>query len=167
MSSRRQSLAGSSHRQGVEIFPSFKRYARSSCLATAMNSLRNNCGVNTMQFTTDAAEAAFESATHAAAVARAAVELSQSDFHDSDDHNSPDNQRNKVFDIHEPSSSKGKEPHQGRQAEESNQVDPIKLLEKDVVIHDSDDDNRDFYDPSFDMNTREFKGKDEEHSENT
>ncbi|XP_039065375.1 uncharacterized protein LOC120210752 [Hibiscus syriacus] len=146
----------------------------------------------------DAAQAAFESAAHAAAAARAAMELSRSDFHDPDDHNSLDSQRKRVFDTHEPSGSKGKEPHQGSQAEESNQgtmtseikisspsskessegnldmrtmsldeVDPIKLLEKEVVIHYSDDDIHDFYDPSFDMNTREFKGKDDEHSENT
>ncbi|KAK9045397.1 hypothetical protein V6N11_059278 [Hibiscus sabdariffa] len=145
----------------------------------------------------DAAQAAFTSAVHAAAAARAAVELSQSDFHDPDDHNSSDNQRKRVFDIHEPS-SKGKETHQGNQAEELNQstktseikisspsskessegnldmrtmslheVDPIKLLEKDVVIHESEDDNHDFYDSSFDMNTRKLKGKDDEHLENT
>ncbi|KAE8729971.1 hypothetical protein F3Y22_tig00003041pilonHSYRG00383 [Hibiscus syriacus] len=145
----------------------------------------------------DAAQAAFESAAHAAAAARAAVELSRSDFHDPDDHNSADSQGKRVFDIHEPS-SKGKETHQGSQAEESNQgtktseikisspsskessegnldmrtmsldeVDPIKLLEKDVIIHESDEDNHDFYDPSFDMNTRELKGKDNENSENT
>ncbi|KAL4361770.1 hypothetical protein GQ457_04G011490 [Hibiscus cannabinus] len=145
----------------------------------------------------DAAQAAFTSAAHAAAAARAAVELSRSDFHDPDDHNSSDNQRKRVFDIHEPS-SKGKETHQGSQAEELNQstktseikisslsskessegnldmrtmsldeVDPIKLLEKDVVIHESEDDNHDFSGSSFDMNTRKLKGKDDEHSENT
>ncbi|XVF43027.1 hypothetical protein PTKIN_Ptkin02bG0007500 [Pterospermum kingtungense] len=34
------------------------------------------------------------------------------------------------------------------------EVDPIKLLEKDVVIHDSDDDNYDSRGSSFDMNMR-------------
>ncbi|KAK8627796.1 hypothetical protein V6N13_135396 [Hibiscus sabdariffa] len=45
------------------------------------------------------------------------------------------------------------------------EVDPIKLLEKDVVIYESDDDNYDSYGSS--LNTRELKDKDEEHSENT
>ncbi|KAL4278464.1 hypothetical protein GQ457_03G012200 [Hibiscus cannabinus] len=140
----------------------------------------------------DAAQAAFESAAHAAAAARAAMELSRSDFPDPDDHSSPDNRRKTVFDIHEPS-SKGEETHQGSQAEDLNhsskisspssstesleanldmmrtmsldEVDPIKLLEKDVVIYESDDDNYDSYGSS--LNTRELKDKDEEHSENT
>ncbi|XVF58284.1 hypothetical protein PTKIN_Ptkin07bG0052600 [Pterospermum kingtungense] len=34
------------------------------------------------------------------------------------------------------------------------EVDPIKLLEKDVVIHDSDDDNYDSRGSSFDMNMK-------------
>ncbi|GMI75373.1 IST1-LIKE 6 [Hibiscus trionum] len=145
----------------------------------------------------DAAQAAFKSAAHAAAAARAAVELSRSDFHDPEDHNSPDHQRKRVFDIHEPSSkgkethqgSQAEELNQStktpginisspssNESSEGNlgirtmsldEVDPIKLLEKEVVIHESDDDNHDFYGSSFDTNTRKLKGKDNEHSENT
>ncbi|KAK6242824.1 Vacuolar protein sorting-associated protein Ist1 - like 3 [Theobroma cacao] len=149
----------------------------------------------------DAAQAAFESAAYAAAAARAAVELSRSDSHDPDDQNSPNSQGKRVSDRHE-SNSKYKQTHPGGQAEGLNQskktpeisspssegsaegtldlrtmsldeVDPIKLLEKEVVIHESDDETYDSYDLSFDMNTRKLKNKvqdtdkDDEPSEKT
>ncbi|XP_022734235.1 uncharacterized protein LOC111287830 [Durio zibethinus] len=152
----------------------------------------------------DAAQAAFESAAYAAAAARAAVELSRSDSHDPDDHNSPSSQRKIVYDGNE-STFKGKETHQGSQAEELSQskktpeiktsspsssegstegnldlrtisldeVDPVKLLEKEVVIHESDDENYDSPGWSFDMKTRKLKDnvldtdKDDEGSEKT
>ncbi|XWS64324.1 hypothetical protein CRYUN_Cryun06bG0176600 [Craigia yunnanensis] len=53
------------------------------------------------------------------------------------------------------------------------EVNLIKLLEKDVVIHESDDDNYDSYDSSFNVNSRKLKDKavdtdkDDEHSEKT
>lgn len=144
----------------------------------------------------DAAQAAFESAANAAAAARAAVELSRSDFHDpdDDDHNSPNSQRKRVLERQEPN-SEDKETQQGNQAEDLKQtpeikilspssskdssqgnldirtmsldeVYPIKLLEKEVVIHESDDENYDSHDSSFHMNTNMFKVKVQDEDKN-
>ncbi|XP_022776978.1 uncharacterized protein LOC111318393 [Durio zibethinus] len=151
----------------------------------------------------DAAQAAFESAAYAAAAARAAVELSQSDSHDPDHQNSPNSKRKGVSNRNEsnskdkqthhgkeeelnqikktpyikissPSSSEGStEGNLDRRTMSLDEVDPIKLLEKEVVIPESDDDNYDSPGLSFDMNTRKLKDKvidtdmDDEHSEKT
>ncbi|GLT34476.1 hypothetical protein SLA2020_089860 [Shorea laevis] len=103
----------------------------------------------------DAAQAAFESAANAAAAARAAVELSRSDFHDPDNQNSPRTPQRRVIDRHE-SDPKDKEIQDGSRAkEEENQskkapeinttnsfddVDLVKLLDRDIILKDSDDD---------------------------
>ncbi|GKV43948.1 hypothetical protein SLEP1_g51181 [Rubroshorea leprosula] len=112
----------------------------------------------------DAAQAAFESAAYAAAAARAAVELSRSDFHDPDNQNSPRTPQRRVIDRHE-SDSKDKEIQNGSQAkEEVNQskkaseinttnsfddVDPLKLLDKDIILKDSDDEGSHYSNPAM------------------
>ncbi|XVF03419.1 hypothetical protein REPUB_Repub04eG0259700 [Reevesia pubescens] len=135
----------------------------------------------------DAAQAAFESAAYAAAAARAAVELSRSS-HDPDDQNSPNSQRKRVSERHG-SNFKDKETHQAEVLNQSkktpetkissptssedskegnldlrtmslDEVDLLKLLEKEVVIYDSDDDNYNSHGSSFNMNTRKLKDKD-------
>ncbi|XP_052880202.1 uncharacterized protein LOC108461438 isoform X1 [Gossypium arboreum] len=148
----------------------------------------------------DAAQAAFESAAYAAAAARAAVELSRSDSYDPDDQNGPNTRQNTVFDKQE-ANSKDMENHGSQAVELNhtkkapeikmsspssegsaegiidlrtmsfNEVDPLKLLEKEVVIYESDDDKYDSRGSSFDLNARKLKGKvldtdnDGEHSE--
>ncbi|TYG85486.1 hypothetical protein ES288_A13G058100v1 [Gossypium darwinii] len=148
----------------------------------------------------DAAQAAFESAAYAAAAARAAVELSRSDSYDPDDQNGPNTRQNTVFDKQE-ANSKDMENHGSQAVELNHtkkapeikmsspssegsaegiidlrtmsfdEVDPLKLLEKEVVIYESDDDKYDSRGSSFDLNARKLKGKvldtdnDGEHSE--
>ncbi|KAG8473310.1 hypothetical protein CXB51_035405 [Gossypium anomalum] len=148
----------------------------------------------------DAAQAAFESAAYAAAAARAAVELSRSDSYDPDDQNGPNTRRNTVSDKQE-ANSKDMENHGSQAVELNhtkktpeikmsspssegsaegiidlrtmsfNEVDPLKLLEKEVIIYESDDDIYDSRGSSFDLNARKLKGKvldtdnDGEHSE--
>ncbi|XVE53317.1 hypothetical protein DITRI_Ditri02bG0194500 [Diplodiscus trichospermus] len=120
---------------------------------------------------TDAAQAAFESAESAAAAARAALELARSDSHVPDEQNSSNIQQNKVSDRHgsnfedtkthhgsqeelnqskktpeikmsSPSSNEGSaEGNLELRTMSLEELDLIKLLEKDVVIHESDDDN--------------------------
>ncbi|KAB2090178.1 hypothetical protein ES319_A03G107300v1 [Gossypium barbadense] len=115
------------------------------------------------------------------------------DDHD-DDQNSPNSQRKRVLEREEPN-SEDKETQQGNQAEDLKQtpeikisspssskdssqgnldirtmsldeVDPIKLLEKEVAIHESDDENYDSHDSSFHMNTSMFKVKVQDEDEN-
>ncbi|XP_052482745.1 uncharacterized protein LOC105783048 isoform X1 [Gossypium raimondii] len=137
----------------------------------------------------DAAQAAFESAAYAAAAARAAVELSRSDSYDPDDQNGPNTRQNTVSDKQEanskdmenhgsqavelnhtkktpeikmssPSSSEGSaEGIIDLRTMSFNEVDPLKLLEKEVVIYESDDDKYDSRRSSFDLNARKLKGK--------
>ncbi|KAG4110835.1 hypothetical protein ERO13_D13G071300v2 [Gossypium hirsutum] len=137
----------------------------------------------------DAAQAAFESAAYAAAAARAAVELSRSDSYDPDDQNGPNTRQNTVSDKQEanskdmenhgsqavelnhtkkipeikmssPSSSEGSaEEIIDLRTMSFNEVDPLKLLEKEVVIYESDDDKYDSRGSSFDLNARKLKGK--------
>ncbi|KAE8729851.1 proteinous-pairing protein [Hibiscus syriacus] len=93
----------------------------------------------------DAAQVAFESAAYAAAAARAAVELFRSDSYDPDYQNSL-NTRQKT--VSEKRSAKGIIDLGTMSFDE---VDPIQLWEKDVVIYESDDDKYDG--SSFDLNT--------------
>lgn len=102
-----------------------------------------------------AAQAAFESAAQAAAAARAAVELSRPDSHDSDNHSSPKTPRRRFANKHESNKTSEIKPTSSttptkdsaeimRSAASSfNEVDPVKLLDKDVVLKESDDDESD------------------------
>lgn len=123
----------------------------------------------------DAAQAAFESAAYAAAAARAAVELSRSDSLGPDNQNSPRTPRRRGVEKQEPDTKEmgsppdvgaTKEMNQSKKTPEINtavsasvsneedseedEVDPVKLLEKEIVLKDSDDDESD--DSGFAMN---------------
>ncbi|CBI27039.3 unnamed protein product, partial [Vitis vinifera] len=117
----------------------------------------------------DAAQAAFESAAYAAAAARAAVELSRTESHDPDDQNSPHPRRRLIHPVeNQDSESEDEEIHNESQAQQSKwkkkaaelmrpmsssssdsaggslnvnsmSSDVMKLLEKDIVLDDSDD----------------------------
>ncbi|KAE9605681.1 hypothetical protein Lal_00025323 [Lupinus albus] len=84
----------------------------------------------------DAAQAAFESATYAAAAARAAVELSRSE---SDDHNSPRPQRRKALDRLDSLTSR-LEDKELRETEVKEFNKNIEELEKPKVISSSNSD---------------------------
>lgn len=112
----------------------------------------------------DAAQAAFESAAYAAAAARAAVELSRSDSPGPDNQSSPRTPQRRVTEKQEsdsvnkggPDASMTQEINQSKKTLEINasisaslsndedsaedEIDPVKLLEKEIVLKDSDDD---------------------------
>ncbi|PPS16627.1 hypothetical protein GOBAR_AA03950 [Gossypium barbadense] len=113
----------------------------------------------------DAAQAAFESAANAATAARAAVELSHKETQQGNQ--AEDLKQTPEIKISSPSSSK--DSSQGNldiRTMSLDEVDPIKLLEKEVAIHESDDENYDSHDSSFHMNTSMFKVKVQDEDEN-